>query len=184
MTTMAAKPALYAAVHYRPGRPGDALCVGMLATHVFLDTYAAKGMRPDLAREALSVCSTDAFVARLADPTLCFVLAEIGGWLIAFAEVALQSPCPIPGSATVEVVRLYVHPKFHGRGIGKSLSGHAQRIAARHGAEAIWLSAWSGNTRALGFYRSQGYQDIGVATHVIEGTGYENRVLLKVVAKG
>ncbi len=37
--------------HLRTGVPDDALCIGVLATQVFLDTYATSGIRPDLAYE-------------------------------------------------------------------------------------------------------------------------------------
>ena len=63
-------------VAFRPGLPADALCVGVLAMQVFLDTYATAGIRPDLAFEVTSVCSPEAFSRRLEDPARRFVLAE------------------------------------------------------------------------------------------------------------
>lgn len=171
------------AVIYRPGHAADALCIGVLATHVFLDTYATKGVRPDLAREALSACSPDAFAARLADPARRFLLAESEGYLVAFTEIALNSACPVPDPSPVEVVRLYVHPGFQRRGIGAALLVRADVIAAQQEASAVWLTAWVGNARALAFYRAVGYEDIGTTSYVIEGQHYENRVLRKGLAK-
>lgn len=52
----------------RPATPADALCLGVLATQVFLDTYATTGIRPALAREVLRAYSTEAFATCLADP--------------------------------------------------------------------------------------------------------------------
>ena len=40
----------------RVGSVADAECVAGLALLVFLDTYAADGMRADHAREALALC--------------------------------------------------------------------------------------------------------------------------------
>lgn len=169
------------AVAYRPGRADDALCIGVLATHVFLDTYATQGMRADLAREALAVYSPDAFAARLAQPDLRFVVAEREQHLVAFLEVAAGDARP---ATEVEVVRLYVHPRFQRQGIGRELLSQAERIAAAQAAAAVWLTAWSGNTRARAFYRALGYEDVGEASHVIEGQRYENRVLRKPLATG
>ena len=95
-------------VNYRSGTPQDALCLGVLATQVFLDTYATNGIRPDLAREALAVYSQKTFAARLADSDICFILAKVQGYLVAFAEVALGKACPARGVAAVELARLYV----------------------------------------------------------------------------
>ena len=57
------------AFEFRVARPIDALCVGVLATQVFLDTYATAGLRPDLAREALANYSPTVFETRIRDAT-------------------------------------------------------------------------------------------------------------------
>ncbi len=58
--------------------------------------------------------------------------------------------------------------------------------ARAHGREAealalsqqgIWLTAWSGNTKALGFYAAQEYEDLGLTHYEFEGQQFENRVL-------
>ena len=181
MLCLSAEPAT---VETRSGTPEDALCLGVLATQVFLDTYATNGIRSDLAREALSVYSQETFAARLADPNTCFILAEVKGHLVAFAEVALGRACPAPGFAQVEVARLYVQRNFQRLGIGRTLVLGAERLAREHGFESVWLTAWSGNIPALAFYPAMGYRDIGVTTYVIEGQGYENRIFANNILHG
>ena len=176
MVGLSAEPATVAT---RSGTPEDALCLGVLATQVFLDTYATNGIRPDLAREAISVYSQESFAARLADPNTRFILAEVNGHLVAFAEVAFGRVCPEPGIAQVEIARLYVQRHFQRLGIGQTLVRGAERLATEHGLESVWLTAWSGNIPALAFYPAVGYRDIGVTTYVIEGQGYENRIFAK-----
>jgi len=166
-------------VTYRAGVPADALCVGVLAMQVFLDTYATEGIRADLAREALSCYSPDAFAPRLADRDVSFVLAETQGHLIGFAELHHASACPADARARVELVRLYVQQPFQREGIGAQLMKHAERRARTAGADALWLTAWCGNERALVFYPAMGYEDVGPTEHVIEGRAYPNRVFLK-----
>jgi len=168
-----------AGVTYRAGEPADALCVGVLAMQVFLDTYATDGIRPDLAREALAGYSPEAFAPRLADRDVSFVLAETRGHLIGFAELHHGSACPADPSARDELVRLYVQQPFQRQGIGAQLMRHAEQRARTAGAEALWLSAWCGNERALAFYPAMGYKDVGHAEHVIEGRAYPNRLFLK-----
>ena len=169
----------YGAVTYRAGVPADALCVGVLAMQVFLDTYATEGIRPDLAREALSCYSPEAFAPRLADRNVSFVLAEAAGHLIGFGELHHASACPAEPRAHVELVRLYVQQPFQRQGIGAQLMKHAEQRARAAGADALWLSAWCGNERALAFYPAMGYDDVGPAEHVIEGRAYPNRLFLK-----
>jgi diamine N-acetyltransferase len=168
-----------AGVTYRAGGADDALCVGVLAMQVFLDTYATGGIRPDLAREALAGYSPEAFAPRLADGDTSFVLAEAAGHLVGFAELHRASACPADARARIELVRLYVQRPFQRQGIGAQLMKHAEQRARAGGADALWLSAWCGNERALAFYPAMGYKDVGAAEHVIEGRAYANRLFLK-----
>ena len=58
----------------------------------------------------------------------------------------------------------------------------AEAAARDRSLDAVWLTAWVGNDRALAFYESLGYRDIGVTQYVIEGVAHENRVLCKRLA--
>ena len=167
-------------IKFRSGTPADALCVGVLATQVFLDTYATEGIRSDLAREALAVYSPAVFSERLAHPSTFFILAEHCGHLLGFAELMLGTQCPnasISGGA--ELVRLYIQRPFKRKGLGSSLLAQAERLAAERSAVALWLTVWTGNVSALHFYTAQGYKDVGATSYVFEDNAYENRILTK-----
>ena len=86
--TLAMNP-LVPAFTLRPARPQDELCVSVLATQVFLDTYATDGIRPEIAREVLASYSRQAFIEALADPGTKIVVAEHKGHMIGFAQVTL-----------------------------------------------------------------------------------------------
>lgn len=64
-------------------------------------------------------------------------------------------------------------------GIGKELLQRAEALAARHGAAAMWLTAWVENERAVRYYPRRGYKDVGASTYSFEGKHYENRVFVK-----
>lgn len=172
------------ALHFRQATPADALCVGVLAMQVYLDTYATQGIRPDLARDVLAGYGPEAYARRLASSDVCCVLAERAGHLIGLAELKLNSPCVVDAvHGPVELDRLYLQQPFQHQGIGAALLQRAEQVAARHQAQhptqGLWLTAWSGNARALAFYPRQGYADVGRAQHWIEGQAYENVVFFK-----
>lgn len=158
----------------------DVVTVAALATQVFLDTYATAGVRPELAREAFTQYSADAFAARLAEPARALVLAESAGHLAGFAEVRVADAAAPGGRVRgAELVRLYVQPVAQGRGIGKALLARAEALAADASLSALWLAAWEGNARALAFYAGAGYARVGTAAHEIEGRTYANHLLAK-----
>ncbi len=164
---------------YLRGTPEDAPCLSALATQVFLDTYAMNGINADIANEALSVYSQQAFSARLRDKAAEITLVQRNGYVVAFLDISLQSECPVPGIVGHEVLRLYVQAPFQRCGLGSELLRRAEARAAGGGATFTWLTAWSGNTGALAFYPAAGYEDVGATQYVIAGKAYENRVFAK-----
>ena len=163
----------------RVGSVADAECVAGLAQLVFLDTYAADGMRADLAREALAMCSAASFAAALSDPQQRLALAECDILLLGFAQLALQ-PVTASGDlpSALELIRLYVHPAHQRCGLGRMLLADAES-QARSAGLGLWLTAWAGNARALDFYRALGFRDVGARPYVFEANTYENRLLHK-----
>ncbi|MDP3759475.1 MAG: GNAT family N-acetyltransferase [Ramlibacter sp.] len=172
-------------ITYRPGDVSDALCVGVLGTQVFLDTYAPEGTRPGLAREVLGNFSMPAIQAQMENPWAAFLLAERAGHLIGFAQLTHGARhLLVPHVRAAELNRLYIHERFTSTGIGTELLRRAETLAARHGAAAIWLTAWVGNQRAVLYYPRRGYQDVGASIYSFEDDHYENRVFVKVLEQG
>jgi len=166
-------------VSIRPAVADDALCLGVLSTQVFLDTYAARGIRPALAREVLAQHSVASCEALLADARTTILVAECAGHLVGFSQVNDGAGHAMaPGQAS-ELKRLYVQEPFTGRGVGRDLLRHAEKAAAARGADTVWLTAWTGNLRALRFYPRRGYQDIGETVYTFEGESYPNRLFGK-----
>ena len=164
----------------RLAQPDDALCIAVLGTQVFLDTYATDGIRPPLAREVLAHFSVDAVSSVLADPATTVLLAEHEGHLIGYAQISERRPHElVPDATAAELRRLYVQERFTGHGIGKRLLLEAERFTASRGASMLWLTAWVGNARALSFYPSQGYTEMGRTAYVFEGESFENRLFGK-----
>jgi GNAT superfamily N-acetyltransferase len=169
-----------APITFRPARPDDALCLGVLSTQVFLHTYTRHGIRPALAREVLAHHSVARYEELLADPGKSILVAECAGHLVALSlvdNVARQEERPDVAGAKLE--HLYVQEPFTGRGVGRDLLRHAEKAAAARGADTLWLTAWEGNARALEFYPRRGYEDLGMTVYTIEGEDFPNHLFGK-----
>lgn len=172
---------LAADIALRPATADDALSIGVLATQVYLDTYAIDGIGPTIARDVLAQFSTPAIGAELAAATV--TVAERGGRLVGFAQLVLDAARAGGAGRGAELLRLYVHPRFAGAGLGSTLLRHAEAQAAAHGATELWLTAWIGNRRALAFYARRGYFDVGRTMYVVEHERHENRILAKALPR-
>ena len=165
---------------YRPATPADALCLGVLSTQVFLDTYAPLGIRAAIANEVLAKHSVAVYERLLADTAVTLLVAECDGHLVGFSQVRnAVGHALVPDAAAAELDRLYVHERFTGRGVGRDLLRHAEKAAAARGADTLWLTAWEGNVRALGFYARRGYANLGLTVYTIEGEDFPNHLFAK-----
>jgi len=172
-------------VTYRTAVEPDALSLSVLATQVFLDTYATQGVRRAVAREVRHFLSEEAFAELLTQPRHSLLIAEREDHLLGFAHLTHgQTHALLPSEArAAELNRLYVQRPLLGKGIGKELLARAETLAAGEGAEILWLTAWTGNAHALRFYEAQGYQDVGSSIYTFEDDTYETRVFLKRLAR-
>ena len=156
----------------------DAQCLSALATQVFLDTYATSGITPALAREAGAQFSVSAFTERLRSSRDRTLLAERLGHLVGFAEVTLnEAHALVSAGAAAELARLYVQSPFLRQGVGRQLLRHAEASALAEGASALWLTAWIGNQRALAFYASQGYEELGEHRVQLRRSGFREQAV-------
>ena len=76
----------------RPAQADDALCLSVLATQVFLDTYATEGIRPSLAREVLSSYSAASFSAALGESRTRLLAAAESQAVLGGATVLWLTP--------------------------------------------------------------------------------------------
>src|ERR1700712_3856678 len=142
---------------FRPAEPADALCLGVLSTQVFLDTYAPRGIRAAVANEVLAKHSVAVYEALLADLAVTILLAECAGHLVGFSQVRNGvGHALVAESAAAELDRLYLQERFTGRGVGRDLLRHAEKAAAARGAGTPWLAAGQGHARGPGVYSRRG----------------------------
>ena len=165
---------------FRPAKPEDAALLAALATQVYLETYAGEGVNPARAREVQALFSAEAMAVLLAEPRRSIVLASLRGHVdaaIGFAQLmdgAQHALLPQDGRAGCELERLYLRQCHTGQGWGRALLREAETRARERGAQRLWLTAWTGNARALAFYPRCGYRHAGNAVYRFDGAAYPN----------
>lgn len=164
----------------RPAVLEDALCLGVLATQVFLHNYATTGIRPAIAKEVLNSFSTCAIEQVLRQPQTFVHVAELDGHLLGFPQVSIGTKQDLVHTTLpAELDRLYVQEPFTHLGLGSRLIQASEAAAAIRNASALWLTPWVHNARALKFYAKHGYTDLGATYFSMEGEQHENRVVCK-----
>lgn len=166
----------------RRGRSEDADRLAVLATQVWLHTYATSGIAADIAEYVLRELTPDKYLAVLQDPSCQVFVAASGESLAGLAVVKFGIPCPAGNGSSTELQTLYVQEHFIGCGAGKSLIRAAEAEARLRSNGVLWLKVNAQNARAIAFYAHMGYTKVGT-TYFILGQGrHENHVLVGVNA--
>jgi [ribosomal protein S18]-alanine N-acetyltransferase len=90
-------------------------------------------------------------------PEAIVLVAEEGGELRGFIVV---NPTRRKALHSAYVTTLDVHPDFRRLGIAQKLLAEAERRAAGAGAVTMQLHVFTGNTDAIRFYESAGYEQL------------------------
>lgn len=168
----------------RAGRVDDAACIAVLATQVWLHTYATKGISDEISHYTRNQLIPETYRSILDDPLARLWVAELDGYLIGFLVVKFGVPCPVhasasaSASASAELQTLYVQEHFVGQGVGRQLLGVAEEMARTQTGFPLWLTVNVHNARAIGFYRRHGYTARGMTDFVLGDQRHENHVFI------
>ena len=162
----------------RGGLPHDASQLAVLATQVWLHTYATNGISREIADYVLAELSPQRYVALLADQTIQVFVAEKNACLVGFAVVQRGAKCPSGAESAVELQTLYVQESFTGQGVGTALLRVAEAHARDQSGTALWLTVNAQNIRAVAFYRQQAYALSGTTYFVLGESRHENHVFI------
>lgn len=164
--------------YIRSGRPEDANRLAVLATQVWLHTYANNGITAEIAEYVLGELTAEKYRVLMNDPTCQVFAAASDESLVGLAVVKFGNPCPTGNASSVELQTLYVQEHFLGCGVGKSLLRAAEAQAIQRSDGVLWLTVNVQNARAIAFYAHQGYAKVGTAHFCLGESRYENHVLI------
>ncbi len=151
-----------------------------LAADVFCQTYGtaipAKILESYLRQNFSSTAITD----DIALPCHHYLVAYVGERLAGFCKLAATAvPSTITTHNPLELVKLYLHPDYHGTGTGSQLMQYAIETAVHHNHDALWLCVWEQNTHAIAFYNKWGYKQVDTTQIFVGPIVFDDLVLIK-----
>lgn len=167
-------------VGYRDARLGDAPALRELFAESFIETFGHLYRDEDL-KAFLDGNSEAKWEGNLSDPEVAIRVAEAGGDLAGFVELAPKR-LPYESSAPVlELRRLYLRTSMHGRGIADELMKWALSEASARGAQELVLSVYVDNRRARRFYERYGFEAVGKYDFMVGSHADEDLILRHIV---
>jgi diamine N-acetyltransferase len=162
----------------RRGTPGDADQLAAFSERAFLETFGAANKPEDVVAHVAKKFSPSLQHSELTNPRMCILLALSGEEIIGYAQFRwVDAPQSVTSAHPIELERFYIGGAWHGKGVAAALmdAGVAQVVAL--GADAVWLSVWEENPRAIAFYTKLGFVKVGRA-HFWLGSDQQNDYIM------
>ena len=140
----------------------DAQALSRLSAAVFPLGCPADTPPEDLADYISREHTPERYRAMLQDDRFTILVAKVADHLVGLALMARASaPAEMQFAAALELRRFYSDPVYHGRGVANLLMERVLAVVADRGERSLWLSAFSGNVRAIAFYKRWGFRIAG-----------------------
>ena len=150
----------------KQARREDVALLSTIAQLTFPLANPLNSSKTEISKYIAENFSESAFQKLIGSDKVFVACAKSGNALVGFIVVKYRSRCPNKAELenSAQLQRLYVLPQYHGTNSSKLLVSEALKKCSEKGIDAIWLSVYSGNSRAKKFYSKFGFQEIGT-TH-------------------
>ena len=167
-------------INYRDAGTADAAALRELFAESFVDTFGHL-YRPEDLNDFLDSNSLEKWLANLSDPDVAIRVAEEAAELVGFVELASKKLPYDTAAPALELRRLYLKSRAHGRGIADELMKWALKEAIARGAEELVLSVYVDNHRARRFYERYGFEVVGRYDFMVGSHADEDLILRHVI---
>ena len=168
----------------RRAGPEDAAMLSRLSTETFWETYHENPNSDNEDIKAYMAIAYDVglLTEEIESDAIVFLVAEIGDETAGYARLVIGSTVDgLESEAPLEISRIYLFARFHGRGYGKQLLDACLEVAKANNCDVAWLSVWKYNPKAIGFYERMGFRAAGRVMFDLAGTMHEDLLMAKEV---
>ena len=129
-----------------------------IGRQTFKETFSESNSEENMKNYLEEGFSKDKLIAELNDKNAEFYFARLEEEVIGYLKVNFgDSQTELKDSKALEIERIYVAKKFHGKSIGQLLYNKAIEVAKQKSSEYVWLGVWEENPRAISFYKKNGF---------------------------
>ena len=161
-----------------PAEQRDADLLADLGARTFSDTYSSILPARDLDHYLREAFNTEQMVDDIANPEVLLFVGSISNTVCSYIKLEPTPPRKVVGGVNpIELLRLYVLPRWKGMGFGTALMDVGLAAARDNGHKTCWLKVWEGNTKAIDFYENRGFSRVGNEQYPVGSTS-RNVVLM------
>ena len=167
----------------RIARYEDAALLAEIGRRAFDEAYGHFNDSTDMAVYLAEAFSPEKQAAELLQPSSMFLILETEGQPAGYARLLdIPAPAFVKAARPLELVRIYVLRPWMNQGLGGQLMQCCINQAQAGGYDALWLSVWTKNPRAVAFYRKWGFEVSGRAPFIIGSDVQEDYIMTRAIA--
>lgn len=169
-------------ISFENAKLSDSLRISILLKTVYIQTYAVEGITFEFSNFITKNFAPEAISQKMKTDPEQLLVAFFNGNPVGVAEILFDSRCPIGNKTVAELSKLYVLERFYGKGVGYGLLKVVEQTVFNKGGKDLNLEVYVENSRAIHFYKRQGFVGIGKKEFPMETNTYENLVMHKTLA--
>jgi diamine N-acetyltransferase len=161
----------------------DAPMLADLGARTFWDTY--HGLMPDgpLRQYIATYFDVQTVAGELGTPGTVALVAELSRVPVGYAITRYEPPPSAGPDDALRLGRVYVDSVARGQGVGTALLDAVVDLAAIGGHDAVWLTVWERNRRAIDVYERWDFVDVAEDRFEFGGVVHTDRVMMLTVGQ-
>lgn len=130
-----------------------------LGAETFHKTHKDSAPAHEVAAYIKRIYSLHAIERELTNPANIYHIIKHEDTVAGFSKIELAMTHPAIKSENVSKMdQIYLHDSFHGLKLGAKLLDFNIEYTKSHGQNGMWLVVWTGNTKAIEFYKKFGFR--------------------------
>ena len=132
----------------------------MICRETFYDTFFEDNAKEDMDKYLTENFNDIQLTNELNNLKSEFYFAIINGKVAGYLKINFgNTQTEIKDENGLEIERIYVLKKFHGKKVGQKLYEIALQAAIDKMLDYVWLGVWEKNVRAIKFYKKNGFAE-------------------------
>ena len=134
----------------------------------FFETFAAMNTPKNMTSYLNEAFALEKIRSELSDRNVAFYFLYSDERLVGYLKLnEALAQTDIHDEQSLEIERIYISKDFQGEGLGRYLVYQSICTAIQRKKKYIWLGVWEKNTKALHFYKRNGFYQIGTHSFVM-----------------
>lgn len=150
-----------------------------IGRQTFFETFSSGNTEANMKKYLEEEFSITKLTTELNDKNAEFYFATHEDKVIGYLKLNFgQSQTELQDEKAIEIERIYVLKDYQGKSVGQILYDKAIQIARKKCAEYVWLGVWEENSRAINFYKKNGFVEFD--KHVFKlGNDEQTDIMMK-----